>query len=278
MATMVVVGLRDRRCRFADDLSLKFGHAAPVIAVVPEMALADVNAQTRLVRHWRSALASSASSASPVLFLASSIGQAGVTTISASLAQSLARSGRRTLLIDADCETRGLTRKLGLECQRGLNESLETGVLNGAVERTDTANLWCMPAGQSHPHLLAPPLASAGKIVSQLRGEFDVIIIDGGSLAGNAHASILKALASRLLLVVPRGQDARDVARALEQLRQADVQECRLIFNRAGKNDDDGARTSARQSLDRHGDPAIDFRAGITQIRSDSERGWSRAA
>ena len=83
----------------------------------------------------------------------------GKTTTSTQLAASLARSGRRTLLIDADIRNPGVHRVFDMPLEPGLSELLRGEAERDAViHPTRTANLWLMPAGRCDLQQRAGPV------------------------------------------------------------------------------------------------------------------------
>jgi succinoglycan biosynthesis transport protein ExoP len=115
-----------------------------------------------------------------IVMVTSAVQGEGKTTLAGHLATSLARSGRRTLLLDCDLRRPAAHQLFEVDLQPGFSEVLleETG-LAAAIRQTPLDGLSVMPAGQWDRTVLQA-LARDGvdKIFAQLAQEFDVIIID----------------------------------------------------------------------------------------------------
>jgi capsular exopolysaccharide synthesis family protein len=104
----------------------------------------------------------------------------GKTTVASQLAASLARCGRRTLLVDADFRNPTLHELFDLPNDRGLCE-----VLRGEVEphkgirETPAANLWLLSAGDfCHRSIQALENDAFGMLFRELKSEYDFVIVD----------------------------------------------------------------------------------------------------
>ena len=110
----------------------------------------------------------------------------GRTTVASQLAASLARAGRRTLLIDGDLRRPALHTLFDSPLEDGLSEVLraETDVAD-VIRPTHAEGLWLMTAGYCDAdavHALATDQAQP--IFDKLRSEYDFIIIDGAPVIG----------------------------------------------------------------------------------------------
>lgn len=110
----------------------------------------------------------------------------GRTTVASQLAASLARAGRRTLLIDGDLRRPSLHTLFNLPLEDGLCEVLraETEVTD-VVRPTQAEGLWVMTAGYCEGEAVkALATDQAQPIFEKLRTEYDFIIIDGPPVLG----------------------------------------------------------------------------------------------
>ncbi|MBM3980917.1 MAG: CpsD/CapB family tyrosine-protein kinase [Planctomycetes bacterium] len=107
--------------------------------------------------------------------------EAGTTTVLANLAVTLARDGRRVLLLDANVTRPGAAQKFALRAAPGLAEVLTGSLpLTWALQPTPVANLQVLAAGTAAEGL-APVLGrDLPKLVDQLRQWFDWVLIDAG--------------------------------------------------------------------------------------------------
>ena len=110
----------------------------------------------------------------------------GRTTVASQLAASLARAGRRTLLIDGDLRRPSLHTLFNLPLEDGLSEVLraETEVTD-VIRPTQAEGLWVMTAGYCEGEAVkALATDQAQPIFEKLRSEYDFIIIDGPPVLG----------------------------------------------------------------------------------------------
>lgn len=112
--------------------------------------------------------------------ITSSVQGEGKSTTLLNLALSLAKSGSRVLVIDADIRRPVIHKHFSKERKGGLVEILSDGLeLEEAVQATDQENLSIITAGKSHEHpgeLLAMPQMS--QVVSDADEKFDYVLFD----------------------------------------------------------------------------------------------------
>ena len=155
----------------------------------------------------------------------------GDTVVASSLALSLSRAGRRTLLVDGDLRAPALHKLFGMPLEDGLSEVLRTEIdLADAIKPTNNERLYLLTAGVCDAdaiHALATDQPQA--IFEKLRDQFDFIMIDappvlGISDVGNAQDRrgvdddevelIAKLLEDRLRLIRRQRVDRIRVAHA----------------------------------------------------------------
>jgi succinoglycan biosynthesis transport protein ExoP len=115
-----------------------------------------------------------------VIMVTSAVGAEGKTSLSSHLAASLARSGRKTLLLDADLRNSAIHRLFCVDRSPGLCELLRGEVnLVDTIQPTLVPGLSLIPGGRCD-ELALQSLAQEnfGKICEPLRKEFDFIVID----------------------------------------------------------------------------------------------------
>ena len=126
---MIASGLIRRRYNFCAEITEDFSQRTPFVAVIPELDAGD-NAQgledaAQCIHHLREAIKQSAK---VYAFTSADAGE-GNTSVVLSLALSFAATGMRTLVIDADLLSRGITKKLKLESAPGFFRAMSTGNL-----------------------------------------------------------------------------------------------------------------------------------------------------
>jgi len=138
----------------------------------------------------------------------SSIQSEGKSTTTANLAIALADSGVRVLLVDADLRRPKVASYMGLEGAVGL-----TDVLIGRVSLSDVVQEWgrgrlsVLPAGTVPPNpseLLGS--AAMGRLITELRSKFDVVLFDTPPLLPVTDAAILSRFVGGVILVVAAGR------------------------------------------------------------------------
>lgn len=141
-----------------------------------------------------------------VILTTSALGHEGKTTVATQLAASLARAGRRTLLIDGDLRNPGAHRLLDQPLDPGLSEVLRGEVeLDDVIRPTRAAGLWLIPAGKvcrECVHALAKD--SMRTLFAKLRRDFDFIIVDAAPVLSTADTLSLGQHADGVVLSVLR--------------------------------------------------------------------------
>jgi len=135
------------------------------------------------------------------------------------LSRSLAATGRRVLLVDADNQGRGVTRGLELADQRGLADML-TGDASPeqAMHACGVAGLTVMPAGPANEHF--GELISGRSTQEQFRAlflSFDEVIVDSPPVLASSDAAILATLVDEVVVVLRAGRTTRAEATAAQQ-------------------------------------------------------------
>ncbi len=115
-----------------------------------------------------------------IVMVTSAVGGEGKTSLSGHLAASLARAGRRTLLIDCDLRNPAAHRLFDVPSRPGLSELLrgETSP-DQAVVVTHTAGLSLLPAGLADARVLQALAQDDLRLLfQQLRREYEFIVVD----------------------------------------------------------------------------------------------------
>jgi polysaccharide biosynthesis transport protein len=158
----------------------------------------------------------------------------GSTTVAASLALSLARAGRRTLLVDGDLRAPALHRLFGLPQEDGLSEVLRSEMdLADAVRPTSSEGLYLLTAGvcdMDAIHALATDVPQA--IFDKLRDQFDFVVIDSPPVLGISDALALGQYIDGAVLTVLRDHsEIRRVYQAAETLKAMGVRLIGCVVN-----------------------------------------------
>lgn len=140
----------------------------------------------------------------------------GKSFISANLAMSFADAGFRTVLVDGDTRRGALHEMFGLPRSAGLTDFLSGEADQKAIiHATGHDNLFLLPTGnlrQRSPELLTSP--ALGRLVTDLRSRYDVLIFDTPPLAAGIDGYAIAAATGSLLVVLRIGQTEKRMAAA----------------------------------------------------------------
>jgi polysaccharide biosynthesis transport protein len=166
----------------------------------------------------------------------SSIAGEGKTIVSSNLAVSLARSGRRVLLVDADLRRPQLHSMFNLPRSPGLSEVLMGTVkVSAALVELPVPGLFVLPAGVS----VASPtdLLDNERLRVLIEGFsqfFDIVVLDSPPVMAVADAAIIANAASSVLFVVGSGTTSRTTAQvAIDRLTAVQAQVVGVVLNKA---------------------------------------------
>lgn len=156
------------------------------------------------------------------IMVTSSGPQEGKTTTATSLAITMAGSGNRVLLVDADMRRPRIHRIFGAPNQAGLSSLiLGEGALKATVKDSGIENLWVLPCGPIPPN--PAELLHTGafqRLVGEMGAAFDRVIIDSPPVGVVADAVVMSTHVDGTLVVLKAGKTDRDVARqAVRQLQ-----------------------------------------------------------
>jgi capsular exopolysaccharide synthesis family protein len=156
-----------------------------------------------------------------VVMVASAIGGEGKTSLASHLATSLARSGLKTLLIDADLRSPSIHRVFDLPVGAGLSELLraEVGVAD-VINDTAIEELKIVTAGNYDQQTIRVLTQGAlGSLFGQLREQFDFVIVDSSPILPVADALSIAQQADAVLFSIFREVSRKTrVAAAVERL------------------------------------------------------------
>jgi succinoglycan biosynthesis transport protein ExoP len=170
--------------------------------------------------------------------ITSSIPGEGKSTIALNLAVSLADTGARIILVDADLRRPSMANYVGIEGGVGL-----TTVLIGRADVADVVQplgnttLDLLPAGQIPPNpseLLGSPAMAT--LLARLEEAYDMVLLDSAPLLPVTDAAVLSKLASGALLVVSADQIHRaQLQQTLRSLEIAGAHLYGIVLNKVDK-------------------------------------------
>lgn len=169
-----------------------------------------------------------------VIMVTSSGTMEGTTVVASSLALSLARAGRRTLLVDGDLRSPSLHKLFAMPLEDGFSEVLRSEIdLVDAIKPTNNEGLYLLSAGVCNAeaiHSLATDQPQA--IFEKLRDQFDYIVIDAPPVLGISDSlSLGQYIDGAILTVLRDHSEIRKVYKAVEMLRGMGVRVLGSVVN-----------------------------------------------
>ncbi len=163
----------------------------------------------------------------------------GKTTLITNLAVSIAQSGRKVLIVDADLRRPRVHRSFGLTGKVGLAEVISGTVeLDEAIQVTVVPNLSVLPCGrrpQNPAELLTSPQFE--DVIDDLRSAFDYVLIDTPPLLAVSDPCIVASRVDGLLLTIRLSKNGRPAAeRARDLLFGLKVNCLGVVINGVGKH------------------------------------------
>ncbi|OLC05693.1 MAG: hypothetical protein AUH42_07070 [Gemmatimonadetes bacterium 13_1_40CM_70_11] len=214
----------DRKVRTAEHVSLAMG--LPILGAVPHVHRngkkrnsqdEDSQPAVEAMRGIRLNVQHAYGAAGPLLLTVTSPGRGeGKSFVTANLALAFADVGYRTLLIDGDVRLGALHHAVRAQRRPGLTDVLANRATpDQAVQRTEHRQLWFIGAG-SRMHRGPELLCSAGvpRLITAMRGGYDVILVDSAPLAAGVDPYALGTVTGSMLLVLRTGVSDRAIAEA----------------------------------------------------------------
>ena len=167
--------------------------------------------------------------------ITSSVPGEGKTTNAINLAIAFAKSGYRTVLVDADLRRPKVHRRFKIKTVKGLTSALVTdGDWATMVFPDVIENLDLMPAGirpPNPPELLGS--GAMGKLVEYLKEEYEIVIIDTPPVGLFTDAALISKHCDAMLYVVSAGVPLYDeVSKGLEELEKIDSKILGFVMSR----------------------------------------------
>lgn len=159
---------------------------------------------------------------------------AGKSTLAANLAVTVAMSGKRCLLIDADCRRPSQHNLFGFDNSIGLSSVIqELAEVPDAIRATEVDRLDLMTAGPRPANpaelLMSERLAL---LIEKFREDYDFIIIDSPPVLAVTDACVIAPKADGVLFLTRLGRNASVLCtRALERLRMVGARVIGVTLN-----------------------------------------------
>jgi len=202
-----------------------------VVATAPTSPAAEAIKALRaqLVLGWLDGAASN------TLSIVSAEEGEGRSFVAANLAIAFSQLNRRTLLIDTDLRQGTQHTLFGVDNKRGLSDILAGRDPTDSVKAASFCDhLWVLASGPRPPNP-QELLSSDGmrRLLTQLRGTYDVVIADTGRAAGNGADAQLVAAYTKSAIVVSRMNrtPTRATAALVQKLNGAGVNVLGVVAN-----------------------------------------------
>ncbi len=216
------------------DLGLQVVGTLPIVRSRPSRRLGVARRQNERDRYWKSLMMESIDATRTMLIhaartgshrvvmITSAVGGEGKTSLASHLATSLAGSGLRTVLIDADLRSPSIHRLFNLPLDPGLSE-----VIRGEAEWVDVMSataideLKVLSAGKCDRQTIRLlSQGCLGPLFAQLKERYDFVIVDSSPLLPVADGLIIAQHADAVLFSIFRDVSRKTkVAAASERLQ-----------------------------------------------------------
>jgi capsular exopolysaccharide synthesis family protein len=196
----------------------------------------------------------------------------GKTTLAANVAVSMAQSGKKVLLIDAELRNPQLHHLFGTTDEVGLASVIsETLEYQDAIQETGIPNLWLLPRGSVLPdaaELLTSPRFS--ELIAAVREQYDYVLVDSAPLLAVTDPCITATRVDGVLLTIRVSQNDRQQAlRAKAILSSLGVNLLGVVVN-ATDETDGGYRYGYRQNGYGYSDRYYDETRGKQHLHASS--------
>lgn len=241
---------RSRRIHSADELTRTLGfHVLGTMPALPQKILTNPggvdgaryfywqNLLTQSIDGIRTLLLHEAEALSArVIMVVSAVGREGKTTLSNHLASSIARAGKKTLLIDGDLIRPSANKTFDQALTPGLCE-----VLRGQTEPSDVllptqvSGLWVVTAGQvDRAAIQKLAQDELEKLLVRWKAEFDYIIVDSSPVLPVAHTLLIaKQVDAAVLAIMHDTSRLPPVFAACSRLTNLGVHIIGAVFSKA---------------------------------------------
>jgi capsular exopolysaccharide synthesis family protein len=179
----------------------------------PKSAIAEAYRQLRT-----SILLSTAGHPPKSLLVTSSLPADGKTTTAINTATSLAQTGAKVIMIDADMRRPRVHSMFGMTNDLGLSTALSSEpdeeVLLEMIQYDEVSNLYVLPSGPIPPNP-AELLGSSQmlKILDILEKNFDHTVVDSPPIASFTDGVLISSMVDGVILVVHAGKGSRQIIR-----------------------------------------------------------------
>jgi capsular exopolysaccharide synthesis family protein len=168
---------------------------------------------------------STAGHAPKSLLITSSLPSEGKTTTATNTAISLAQTGARVLIIDADMRRPRLHSIFNISNAAGLSTLLSSELkdedIDAAIGHDEKSRLYLLPSGPIPPN----PAELIGSeqmatLLKMLQNRFTHVVVDSPPIASFTDGVLIASMVDGVILVVNAGRSSRQVVRRARQMLQ----------------------------------------------------------
>lgn len=228
-----VVGIEYARNRLSDPSEIPQAVGVKVVGTIPWIGSSKRERESEYrvaesVDGIRTMLLNGSREVPKVILVTSPGEREGKSLVAANLAASIARSDKRTLLIEGSLRNPSVHLALQLDpAVQGLSELLRGEVAdpNAVVQPTQIDGLFALASGDcDYDAIVALSRPDLGNIIRSYRETFDHVVIDAGSVLGSADPLIIGQHCDVALVSTMRDVSSMPaIAEALDRLRSAGV-------------------------------------------------------
>lgn len=235
LAGALLLDRMDKRIRYPDQIERGLG--LPLLGIVPRLDAAggvDANVAVEAFRSIRVQISHSNGTSRGLVLVTSPAPRDGKSMVAANLAISYASAGFRTALVDADIRRGHAEEMFAVNRSPGLADYLRGETTPEDIRQATNVDGLTVIAKGSGKNFNLELLDSVemDALLTALKADFDVVVLDAPPLAAGADALVLGRRADKVVLVLRAGETDEVLARAkLELIGNVDVPIVGAVLN-----------------------------------------------
>jgi capsular exopolysaccharide synthesis family protein len=240
LAGALLLDRMDKRIRYPDQIERGLG--LPLLGIVPRLDAAggvDANVAVESFRSIRVQISHSNGASRGLVMITSPAPRDGKSMVAANLAISYASAGFRTLLLDADIRRGHAEEMFAVHRSPGLADYLRgeaTADEIRQVTKVDGLTVIAKGSGKNFNLELLDSM-EMDAMLTALKADYDVVVVDAPPLAAGADALVLGRRADKVVVVLRAGETDQVLARAkLELIGNVDVPIVGAVLNAVPTN------------------------------------------
>lgn len=235
LAGALLLDKMDKRIRYPDQIERGLG--LPLLGIVPRLDAAggvDANVAVEAFRSIRVQISHSNGTSKGLVLITSPAPRDGKSMVAANLAISYASAGFRTVLVDADVRRGHAEEMFAVNRSPGLADYLRGESTPDDIRQLTKVDGLTVIAKGSGKNFNLELLDSVemDALLTALKADYDVVVLDAPPLAAGADALVLGRRADKVVLVLRAGETDQVLARAkLELIGNVDVPIVGAVLN-----------------------------------------------